>query len=72
MIVIPISLLLAVSGIVYVFLSTRNILSLSLLMIGEAKRKLLILVNGCENQIIQGQDLSFSAKEVWPLSPQLM
>ena len=52
MIVIPISLLLAVFGIVYMFLPTRNMLNLSLLLISEAKRKLLILVNGCENQII--------------------
>ena len=43
MIVIPISLLVAVFGIVYVFLSTRNMLNLLLLLVGEAKRKLLIL-----------------------------
>ena len=67
MIVITIRLLLAVFGIVYVFLSTRNMLNLSLLLISEAKRKLLILVNGCENQIIQGQDLSFSVREVLTL-----
>ena len=43
MIVITIRLLLAVFGIVYMFLPTRNMLNLLLLLVGEAKRKLLIL-----------------------------